>query len=160
MSEDGLLLVTQGADGIPNVMTIGWGTIGSIWGRPIFTTYVRPSRYTYERLEEQSDFTINVAGNDLKEALSHCGTVSGRDHDKLRDLSLTAVPSKEVRPPIIQECLIHYECRTVERNDIDPDTLAQSIRDNMYAGGEFHRVYYGEIVSAYAEEDAANRLAL
>ena len=28
MTEDGLLLVTQGADGIPNVMTIGWGTIG------------------------------------------------------------------------------------------------------------------------------------
>jgi flavin reductase (DIM6/NTAB) family NADH-FMN oxidoreductase RutF len=73
---------------------------------------------------------------------------------------LTTAPSNEVRPPIIQECLIHYECRTVERNDIDPDTLAQSIRDNAYAGGEFHRVYYGEIVSAYAEEDAASRLEL
>ena len=30
MREDGLLLVTAGADGKPNVMTIGWGTIGSI----------------------------------------------------------------------------------------------------------------------------------
>ena len=33
MREDGLLLVTAGADGKPNVMTIGWGTIGSIWSR-------------------------------------------------------------------------------------------------------------------------------
>ncbi len=36
MREDGLLLVTLGADGKPNVMTIGWGTIGSIWARPVF----------------------------------------------------------------------------------------------------------------------------
>ena len=31
MREDGLLLVTAHNDGKPNVMTIGWGTIGSIW---------------------------------------------------------------------------------------------------------------------------------
>ena len=33
MREDGLLLVSQGTDGKPDAMTIGWGTIGAIWGR-------------------------------------------------------------------------------------------------------------------------------
>jgi flavin reductase (DIM6/NTAB) family NADH-FMN oxidoreductase RutF len=40
MREDGLLLVTAGADGKPNVMTIGWGTIGSIWAVP---SYLHPA---------------------------------------------------------------------------------------------------------------------
>ena len=29
----------------PNPMTIGWGTLGIIWGKPVFQVYVRPSRY-------------------------------------------------------------------------------------------------------------------
>ena len=158
MREDGLLLVTQGADGKPNVMTIGWGTMGAIWSRPIFIVLVRPSRYTYSRLEEVSDFTVNVPPRELAAAASHCGTVSGRDHDKWQEMHLTAAPSLEVRAPIVQECVVHYECRTVHRNDVVPDALAQAIRDEAYAEGNFHRVYFGEIVAAYADEDAEARL--
>jgi len=159
MREDGLLLVTAGADGKPNVMTIGWGTIGSIWSRPVFLVLVRPSRYSYTRLEESGgDFTVNVAPRELAEAVAHCGTVSGRDHDKFVEKHLTPVPSRQVRAPIIRECVIHYECRTLHRNDLAPDTLAQAVQDEFYAQGDYHRVYFGEIVAAYADEDAAKRL--
>jgi flavin reductase (DIM6/NTAB) family NADH-FMN oxidoreductase RutF len=158
MREDGLLLVTQGADGKPNVMTIGWGTIGSIWSRPIFIVLVRPSRYTYSRLEEVSDFTVNVPPQELGIAASHCGSVSGREHDKFKETHLTIAPSHEVRAPIVQECIIHYECRTVHRNDVVPEALAQSVRDEAYPEGNFHRIYFGEIVAAYADEDAEYRL--
>ena len=158
MREDGLLLVTQGADGKPNVMTIGWGTMGAIWSRPIFIALVRPSRYTYSRLEEISDFTVNVPPPELAAAASHCGTVSGRDHDKFQETRLTAVPSREVRAPIVGECVLHYECRTLHRNDVIPEALAQAIRDEAYPEGNFHRVYFGEIVAAYADEDAESRL--
>ena len=159
MREDGLLLVTAGADGKPNVMTIGWGTIGSIWSRPIFLVLVRPSRYSYTRLEEAGgDFTVNVPPRELAEAVAHCGTVSGRDHDKFLETRLTPVPSRQVRPPIIQECVVHYECRTLHRNDMAPDTLAPAVEDEFYAEGDYHRVYFGEIVAVYADEDAAKRL--
>ena len=158
MREDGLLLVTQGADAKPNVMTIGWGTVGAIWSRPMFIVLVRPSRYTYSRLEEVSDFTVNVPPRELAAAASHCGTVSGREHDKFQELHLTVAPSHEVRAPIVQECIIHYECRTVHRNDVVPDALAQAVRDEAYTEGNFHRIYFGEIVAAYADEDAESRL--
>jgi flavin reductase (DIM6/NTAB) family NADH-FMN oxidoreductase RutF len=158
MREDGLLLVTVGADGKPNVMTIGWGTMGSIWSRPVFLVLVRPSRHTYSRLEQVGDFTVNVPPRELAEAVNHCGTVSGREHDKLYEMHLTPMPSREVRPPIIQECVVHYECRTLHRNDLDPEALAPAVRDEYYAGGDFHRLYFGEIVAAYADEDAAQRL--
>lgn len=158
MREDGLLLVTASADGKPNVMTIGWGTIGSIWGRPVFIVLVRPSRHTYSRLEEVSEFTVNVPPKELAAAAAHCGTVSGRDNDKFREMRLTTLPSRRVRPPIIAECVLHYECRVLHRNDLDPSALVQAVRDEYYPKGDFHRVYFGEIVASYSDEDAAARL--
>ena len=94
MREDGLLLVTADAAGEPNVMTIGWGAIGAIWGRPVFIVLVRPSRYTYSRLEEVGEFTVNVPPPELAAAASLCGTVSGRDCDKFKEAGLTLIPSR------------------------------------------------------------------
>jgi len=158
MRGDGLLLVSADAAGKPNVMTIGWGAVGSIWGRPMFIVLVRPSRHTYSRLEETGDFTVNVPPRELAAAANLCGTVSGRDHDKFKEAGLTLMPGRQVRSPVIAECVVHYECRTLHRNDIVPETLAQAVLDDAYAQGDFHRVYFGEIVAAYADEDAAERL--
>jgi len=159
MREDGLLLVSTGTDGKPNVMTIGWGTIGCIWSRPVFIVLVRPSRYTFSRLEQVNDFTVNVPPPELAEATSHCGSVSGSGHDKFAEAQLTPVPSREVRAPIIKECVVHYECRMLHRNDLVPEALAQAVREEFYPRGDFHRVYFGEIVAAYADEDASARLS-
>jgi flavin reductase (DIM6/NTAB) family NADH-FMN oxidoreductase RutF len=158
MCEEGLLLATTGSDGKPNVMTIGWGLIGSVWARPVFLTLVRPSRYSYSLLEQVGDFTVNVLPPELSAAAAHCGSVSGRKHNKFRESKLTSIPAHEVRSPIIQECLIHYECRTVQRVDMDPNALMQSIKAQFYKAGDFHRLYFGEIVACFADDDAAERL--
>lgn len=158
MRQDGLLLSTVGKAGKPNVMTIGWGTIGAIWGRPLFIVLVRPSRHTYGYMEETGEFTVNVPPRELAAAANLCGTVSGRDHDKFKEAGLTVIPSRLVRPPIIAECVAHYECRTLHRNDVVPTALAQAVLDDAYPAGDFHRVYFGEIVAAYADEQEMRQL--
>jgi len=60
LGHGGLLLASTDAKGNPNAMTIGWGTIGIIWAKPIFVVLVRPSRYTYDLIEITNDFTVNV----------------------------------------------------------------------------------------------------
>ena len=50
-NEGRVLLASCGKEGVPNVMAIGWGTLGIIWRRPIFMVLVRPSRYTYKLIE-------------------------------------------------------------------------------------------------------------
>lgn len=160
MREDGLLLVGAMPDGRPNVMTIGWGTIGSIWGHPMFTILVRPSRYTYGFLEANADFTVNVppTTQEMSDIVAFCGTASGRDADKFKEMGLIATPGQKVRAPIVEQCVIHYECRTVHRHDLVPDALAPEIRSNSYRASDFHRVYYGEILAAYADENAAAQI--
>ncbi|MBI3945034.1 MAG: flavin reductase family protein [Armatimonadetes bacterium] len=157
LEHEGALLVVAGKDGKANPMTIGWGTIGNIWGRRVFVVLVRPSRFTYGLMEEAGDFTVNVLPAERAGDANLCGTRSGRDCDKLRECGLTAAPSRRVRSPILEEAIIHYECRVVFRNDVTPDVLAPEIRSRCYPGGDFHRIYFGEVLSVYAEPDARQR---
>jgi hypothetical protein len=43
---------------------------------------------------------------------------------------------------------------------MEPDALVQSVRQQFYKKSDFHRIYFGEIVSSYADEDAAQRLSV
>ena len=158
ISNPGLLLVSADADGKPNTMTIGWGTVGIIWGKPIFIVLVRPSRYTYGLMEQTDDFTVNVPSADMKDVVAFCGSVSGRDHDKFAEKGLTAVPGRKVKSPVIEQCVIHYECKVVHKNDVLEDKLAKDIISSFHPEGDFHTIYYGEIVSVYASPDARERL--
>ena len=144
--EDRVLLVTQGKEGRPNIMTIGWGTIGIIWRLPIFMVLVRPSRYSYSLMEEAGEFTVNIVPPKLKEVTQYCGTVSGRDYDKWKEKQLTALPSAKVKTPLIKECILHFECKVVYKNDLIPSDLAGPIVSKLYPKGDFHRLYFGEIL--------------
>jgi flavin reductase (DIM6/NTAB) family NADH-FMN oxidoreductase RutF len=119
---------------------------------------VRPSRYTYQCLEATNDFTVNVPTQEMAEIVSFCGTVSGRDHDKFAEKNLTAAPGRKVKSPTIAECVIHYECQVVHKNDVIPAQLDRAIQVGAYPAGDYHRLYYGEIVAVYADEDAAQRV--
>ncbi len=149
--ESRVLLVSSGKEGVPNVMAIGWGTIGIIWRKPMFVVLVRPSRHTYKLIEETGEFTVNIVPPQLKEVVQYCGTVSGRDHDKFKEKQLTAIPSKKVKAPIIKEGILHFECRVVYKNDLIPSELEKSIIPSLYPKGDFHRVYFGEILACQYE---------
>ncbi len=150
-SEDRVLLASCGKEGSPNVMAIGWGTTGIVWRRPIFVVLVRPSRFTYKLIEETGEFTVNIVPPNLKEVVQYCGTVSGRDHDKFKEKNLTAIPSSKVKTPMIKECILHFECRVVNKNDLVPLELEKSIVSSLYPKGDFHRVYFGEILACQRE---------
>ena len=145
--ESRVLLVSQGKQGPPNAMAIGWGQIGIIWGKPIFTVLVRPSRYTYKLIGEAGDFTVNVVPPQLKDLVQYCGTTSGRDRDKFREKGLSAIPSSKIKAPLIEECILHYECKIIYKSDLIPSELETTVIPGFYPKGDFHRVYLGEILA-------------
>lgn len=160
LADHGLLLVSQGEDGVPNAMAIGWGTVGIIWGRKIFTVLVRPSRYTFSRLAESDSFTVDVPSPRLYDAVTFCGTYSGRDYDKFAECDLTAEPSQAVSTPGIAESPVIYECQVVHTNDVVNASLDPEIVADAYSDGDFHRIYYGEILAVRAAENAREMLEL
>ena len=154
---EGFLLTSRDANGRPNTMAIGWATLGRVWERPMFVALVRPSRYTYDCLEATGDFTVNVTYPEMHDDLMYCGTVSGRDHDKFAERGLTAADSVTVASPYIEECGLIYECKVVQYTDVVPANFAPQIIEGCYPSGDFHRVYFGEILRTAADGDFATR---
>jgi flavin reductase (DIM6/NTAB) family NADH-FMN oxidoreductase RutF len=150
--EKRVLLVSQGHKGLPNVMTIGWGSLGIIWKRPVFTVLVRHSRFTYHMLEESGEFSVNILPPGMEEVAKYCGTVSGRDFDKFEVKQLTAVPSSRLKIPIIKECIIHFECKIIYKSDLVPEDLDGPVLSATYGDSkDFHRIYFGEIMACQRE---------
>lgn len=156
------VLITTGAEGKVNSMTISWGTLGIEWGTPIFTTFVREGRFTRTLLDKSMNFTVNIPlGAFDRKILGYCGTRSGRDMDKIQALGLHTVPSDCIEAPAIQELPLTLECRVVHRQLQDRSALAEDKlffypqdvpSANPDRNRDFHVAYSGEILKAYILE--------
>jgi len=151
LEHPGLLLVS-GTLERANVMTIGWGLPGILWGKQFFIVAVRPSRYTHQFIEETGSFTVNVPRRGMEDIVTYCGTVSGRDHNKFEEKGLTLLPSKKLGSPIIEECMIHYECKVAYKTQVVKEDLPSSILSACYPTGDYHTLYFGEIMAVQADE--------
>lgn len=151
MRDKGAFLTVKDGDKV-NTMTIGWANVGYQWRKPVFTVLVRKSRYTYELIDNAKEFTVSLPVNvDLKKELGICGTKSGRDIDKFKECNLTLKEGKVVNTPVIGECDMHYECKIVYKQEMDPNFLCEDIKNSSYKNGDYHVLYYGEIVDWYFE---------
>ncbi|MEG6615081.1 flavin reductase family protein [Peptococcaceae bacterium 1198_IL3148] len=148
----GAFLTTKHQDQL-NTMTIGWGTVGFNWGKPVFAVLVRYSRHTYQLIDKAKEFTVSIPiKRDLKKELAFCGTKSGRDVDKFKECNLTAEPAKVVNTPVIGQCDLIYECKVVYQQAMEPALIDEKIHQHSYAKGDYHVIYYGEIVASYVKE--------
>lgn len=149
------VLLTTASGGSVNTMTIGWGKLGIEWNRPVFIAYVRESRHTKSILEESGEFTVNIPyGTFDSKVLGYCGTKSGRDCDKIRDMALTPEDANVISVPGIREFPLTLECRVIYSQKQDLSRLPADILDRFYPEDEnnfrdYHIAYYGEIVDAY-----------
>lgn len=84
------ILLSSCYNDVMDTMTIGWGTIGFDWSLPVFTVFVRESRFTKTLLEKNPQFTISVPlyDQDVRQIVGFCGTKSGREVNKFEHLHL------------------------------------------------------------------------
>ncbi|MGQ9473537.1 MAG: flavin reductase family protein [Candidatus Caldatribacteriaceae bacterium] len=148
----GLFLVTQGKAGKPNVMSIGWITMGIVWGRPIAVVLVRPSRYSYQLLEEHPVFTVNLPDFSMQREVEICGTYSGRDIDKFDRCGFTPHYLDASSVPVIEECRASLVCSVLQKTKVEPATFQKSIVVEFYPRDDFHSIYFGFIERAWQKE--------
>lgn len=133
-----------------NTMTIGWALGGRLWNKPVLMVAVRYSRYTYDMIENSEEFTVSVPKEGtLKDELAFCGTKSGRDFDKFKECNLTPVYVDNVKTPIIKECQLHYVCKKVYQQSMEPSLIKDDSVSNHYSDKDYHVLYFGEIIETY-----------
>lgn len=145
------------AGGAPwNPMTIGWAQFGVVWSRPVMNVMVRKSRFTYGLMEQSDVFTVSVPREkELAKELAFCGSRSGRDVNKQEVAGLTRLAARAGGADAVADCGIIFECRIVQKQLLDLNTLDPEIRRRNYGSnqalpdGDPHVIYVGEVLAAY-----------
>ena len=153
------LLLTAGElePGKFNSMTIAWGSLGVIWEEPMIQVVVRPSRYTYGFMEKSDSFTVCAFDSSYKQALTIMGTKSERDTDKVKEAKLTPCPSKLIAAPGYNEAELIFECKKIYFDDLNPANIGDKV-ESFYHGRDYHRFYFGKIVSIYGTPSYKRKL--
>ncbi|MBP3892372.1 MAG: flavin reductase [Solobacterium sp.] len=143
-------LVASGTIDNYNCCTIGWGSLGSVWGgsdhvKPICTVYVNENRYTNQFLLENDYFTVSFFPESYRKDLAILGTLSGRDGDKVSKTSLTPVGKEGY--VYFEEAELTLVCKKVYWDKMKKDhILDQGIIERSYLDEPPHHFYMGEII--------------
>lgn len=127
-----------------NTMTISWGGLGTIWGKPVATVYVRTSRYTHEFMDDNEYFTVSFYPEKMKKTLGVLGAKSGRDIDKMHMPELTAEEAGET--VTFKEAEVTLVCRKLFMQTLDPKNMRPEIAEQFYGKDAPHDMYIGEVV--------------
>lgn len=130
-----------------NTMTVGWGSFGTMWNLPFAQVVVRPTRYTYEFMEQYETFTLCGFSNQYRQALQLLGSTSGRDRDKIAEAGLTPVAASRVAAPGFTEADLWIECRKMYWDDLKPEHFLDPGINRHYPLKDYHRVYFGEVLA-------------
>lgn len=141
------MLVTTEREGKVNAMTASWGGFGVLWNKPVAFVFVRPQRYTFELIENSGLFTLSFLPESLRAAYQLCGTKSGRELDKLAASGLTA--RRFEGAPAIEQAELAVCCKKLYSQFLTEDSFVDGdIPPQVYPGGDFHKMYVGEIIAA------------
>ena len=144
------LLLCAGDREQSNAMTIGWGGLGTLWGRnDAVTVYVAEKRHTKAFLDKATHFTV-MAFDKKKQAnvLAYMGTHSGRDGDKAAALGLHLAYTDN-DTPYYEEAQLVLECEIMYSAPFDPAGMKE-VPSKLYANfpAGVHTMYIGRIVRA------------
>lgn len=150
---DQWMLVTAGDSAKFNTMTASWGCAGYLWNKPVVFIFIRPQRYTFGFLEENKDFTLSFFDEKYREALQICGSVSGRDVNKMEKTDLTPRFTAEGNVTF-EEARLVLECRKLYGDFLNPEAfIDKEIFEKVYGKEEgVHKVFVAEIVNVWEKK--------
>ncbi|ASJ06184.1 flavin reductase family protein [Thermococcus pacificus] len=128
-------LIVSGRGEEANVMAADWVTVVS--ARPFMVgVAIAPQRHTWKLVKKYGEFVVSVPGLEMLDDVWVAGTKHGPE--KLKETSITLVPSKSIETPSIKEALANLECRVVDERDYGDHTwFVGEVVDGSYSETAF-----------------------
>lgn len=151
MFNDDWALATSGTIDDYNTCTIGWGSLGDVWGPPskgrsIVTIYINPNRYTNEYIMKNDYFTVSFFKPEYKKDLAYLGSHSGRDEHKVSRTNLTAEAIEHGVD--FEQAYLTFVCKKIYYHQFELENMIDisDISEQLYTRLPPHYEYIGEIV--------------
>lgn len=143
-------LITSGDENSYNTMTASWGGMGVMWGKNVIECVVRHSRHTFEFMENNEYFTLSFFSDEYRDALTFCGTHSGKDCNKAEETGL--IPWFTDSTTAFEQADIVFVCKKLYAQDLDTDLFTDKSCLKWYEKDGIHKAFIGEIVKAYKKQ--------
>jgi hypothetical protein len=152
-------LLTAEKEGVANTMTVAWGGLGVMYAKPVIFVAVRPERHTFGFVEAADSFSLTFFDESRRKTLGYCGTVSGRDEDKIAKVGFTLLHEEGV--PYFKECRMALICKNIMAPVFRPEHLRDQDFAKFYGGsndksglgGGYHTLYIAQIGKALLRHD-------
>lgn len=133
--EHPVLVISGNCDTNMNIMVAGW-VMRVSFNPPLIAVSVGHTRYTHELLVKYPEFVLAYPVKSHKEIINYCGSKSGKDFDKFKELKIKTISAEKLNLLLIEDARINFECKTI----------------TSFAAGD-HTVFVGEVVSASGNPD-------
>ncbi|MBR3941982.1 MAG: flavin reductase [Clostridia bacterium] len=138
------MLITAKKGNEINTMTASWGGVGIMWNKPVAFVFVRPTRHTFSFLEESETLSLNFMPESFRKELQYCGTVSGRDENKIEKCGFTVSDADSApyftEADTVMLCKKHYGQMLCAEGFIHPE-----MDEKCYGDKNYHKLYIVEI---------------
>ncbi|GEM_PF-3421673 len=154
-------VITKSSNKI-NLCPVTFQTISSRFEKPFSICIgLTNDNYTLETVLKTKEFTYAYPSKEQLKDVLYCGTVSGRDRDKLKNTDFQFSDSQHITLPQLKDAVANYECIVIHTHKLDIFTIVigeiingvvskRDKLDKIYALGEEG---YGIIKSIKALEE-------
>jgi flavin reductase (DIM6/NTAB) family NADH-FMN oxidoreductase RutF len=142
-------VITAGTETDYNSMTASWGGWGILFNEPVTWGMLRANRYTLEYIKRTKTYTMSYFDEPFKDQVMLFGSSSGRDSDKMKRHTLTAVTTPLGNISYKESKLI-IECELIALNTVQPDDFYTPegktfITDAFREVKAYHKLVFGKI---------------
>jgi flavin reductase (DIM6/NTAB) family NADH-FMN oxidoreductase RutF len=138
-----VIVTTISKDNVPNAAIKSW-FMPATNHPPMLIFSCRMNHNTARNIMETREFVVNVPTNEIATKVRITADPYPPDVNEIEKADLTAIPSKKVKPPSIEECVAHLECTLVGHRQYGNDVL--------FMGKVLHASVDKEIWEASTEE--------
>jgi flavin reductase (DIM6/NTAB) family NADH-FMN oxidoreductase RutF len=144
-----VVLITTNDGNKNNIMTISWTMVVDF--TPVFAITTGPWNHSFGALQKTKECVISIPTVDMLDKVIGVGTCSGADTDKFIKFRLTPVKGKQVKAPLIKECLANIECKVIDivrkHNIIVLEGVAAYFDNSRKEKRTFHAVGDGTFIT-------------
>ena len=146
-------VITAGTEMNYNSMTASWGGWGILFNEPTTWCILRANRYTLEFIRKENLYTMCYFDDRYKDQVMLFGSASGRNSDKMKNHTLTAVETPE-GSIAYKEAKLIIECELTEITTVSPDDFYTAggrtfITDAYAEAHDYHKLVFGKIANVW-----------
>lgn len=132
-------LVITSHNGKTNVCPINYQGVSSTYEQPLSVCIGLDNKnLTLETILATKEFVYAYPSREQLEDTIYCGTVSGRNTNKLEQTSFTFSPSEFVTPPLLDGAVINYECVVVHSYNAGAFTIVVGEIKKLHSSDKSH----------------------